>query len=44
MSRHSEKSEWKASEKRELDALSEMNFATICDVPLGRKPLQVILI
>jgi hypothetical protein len=42
MSRHNEKSEWKASEKRKLDALSEMNFATICDVPLDRKPLQVI--
>ena len=42
MSRHNEKLEWIASEKRELDALFEMNFATICDIPLDRKPLQVI--
>ena len=42
MSRHSEKSEWITSEKRELDALFEMNFATVCDIPLDRKPLQVI--
>ena len=42
MSRHSEESEWKASEKRELNALSEMNFATVCDIPLDLKPLQVI--
>jgi len=44
MSRHSEISEWKASEKRKLDTLSEMNFATVCDISLDRKPLQVILI
>jgi hypothetical protein len=42
MSRHSEKDEWIASEKRELDALFSMNFATVCDIPLDRKPLQVI--
>jgi len=42
MSRHSEKNEWIASEKRELDALFSMNFATVCDIPLDRKPLQVI--
>jgi len=42
MSRHNEKLEWIASEKRELDALFELNFATICDIPLDRKPLQVI--
>ena len=28
--------------KRELDALFSMNFATVCDIPLDRKPLQVI--
>ncbi len=42
MSRHSEKNEWIASEKRELDALFSMNFANVCDIPLDRKPLQVI--
>jgi hypothetical protein len=42
MSRHSEKNEWIASEKRELDALFSMNFATVCDIPLDRRPLQVI--
>ena len=42
MSRHNEKNEWIASKKRELYALFSMNFATVCDVPLDRKPLQVI--
>jgi hypothetical protein len=41
MSCHSENNEWIASEKGE-DALFSMNFATVCDIPLDRKPLQVI--
>jgi hypothetical protein len=41
-SNNSEKNEWIAYEKRELDALFSMNFATVCDIPLDKRPLQVI--
>jgi hypothetical protein len=42
MSRAAEREEWAASEKREMDALNELKFADIVDIPLGRTLLPVI--
>jgi len=42
MSRASERELWKASEKREIDALEELNFAEIVDIPEDRTPLPII--
>ena len=41
MSRDSEREDWIASEKREMDALDELNFAEIVDIPSDREPLPV---
>ena len=42
MGRASERAEWVASEKRELDALEELEFARIVDIPPDRILLPVI--
>ena len=42
MGRASERDEWKASEKREMDALEELKFALIVPIPPDRTPLPVI--
>ena len=42
MSRASERVQWIASEKRETDALNELHFADIVDIPEGRTLLPVI--
>ena len=42
LSRASERAEWEASEKRETDALEELHFADIVDIPEGRTILPVI--
>ena len=36
MGRESERDEWSASELRELEALNDLNFAVIVDIPLER--------
>ena len=38
----SEREEWVASEGREMDALNELKFAEIVDIPTHRTPLPVI--
>jgi hypothetical protein len=42
MGRSSERDDWKASEVRELDALNELKFADIVDIPPDRILLPVI--
>jgi hypothetical protein len=42
MGRASERDEWVASEKREMDALTELEFAVVVDIPPDRTPLPVI--
>jgi hypothetical protein len=42
MGRTSEREKWVASEKREMDALNELEFAKIVDIPPDRKLLPVI--
>jgi hypothetical protein len=42
MGRASEREEWVASEKREMDALEELEFARIVDIPPDRTLLPVI--
>ena len=42
MSRESERELWSASEDREVDALEELHFADIVDIPPDRTPLQII--
>ena len=36
MGRASERDEWSASELRELEALNQLNFAVITDIPIER--------
>jgi hypothetical protein len=42
MSRESERDQWIASEKREMDALYELKFAEIVDIPTDREPIPPI--